>query len=594
MIDRLKIALSFGIGIVLVNTGLAIQKPVANTRPNILLVLTDDAGIGDFGCNGNPLVKTPNLDKLAARSTRFTNFHVSPVCAPTRSSIMTGKYAETTGVYDTYNGGATMATEEVTIAELLRENGYQTGIFGKWHLGDNFPFRPMDQGFTESFVFRGGGIGQPGDFDNYFAGDSAYFNPVIYRNEQRVKTKGYCSDVFTEEAISFVRKNKGKPFFAYLAFNAPHTPLQVPTAYSDKYKNLTSLDFKKGGILPTPAMTEKDMEDARKVYGMMTNIDDNVGRLLKELENQNLLQNTIVVFMSDNGPQQNRYRMGLRGKKGQVYMGGIKSPCWISLPGILPENREFGQMTAHIDLLPTLLDLCGISLPDKQAIDGSSMLPLLKKDDTAFKNRTLFFEWGRGFPIPYQNFAAMNSHYKLVANTNHQEGLEGFELFDMETDAAESRNILKENGTIAANLRKEMQTWYLKTASHPNNRKLHAAIVGTKFENPVVLNRNDAKGALGIWNQEEIFGYWDIAVAEAGTYSISAKFISELKETGTLFVRLYPFQYATSSAGKTDQISLKNAYLNPGNYRLEIYFQTKSGKSIFPLYTSIEKTDTKP
>jgi len=594
MKNPLLVLFAAGLGISGVSNTLALDKPLKSNRPNILLILTDDAGIGDFGCNGNPLVQTPNLDKLAARSTRFTNFHVSPVCAPTRSSLMTGKYAETTGVYDTYNGGAIMATEELTIAEILRDNGYQTGIFGKWHLGDNYPFRPMDQGFTESFVFRGGGIGQPGDFDNYFAGDSAYFNPVIYRNEKKVKTKGYCSDVFTNEAISFVRKNKNVPFFGYLAFNAPHTPLQVPAEYSDRYKNLTSADFKKGGKLPTPAMTDKEMEDARKVYGMMTNIDDNVGRLLKELEDQKILQNTIVLFLSDNGPQQNRYRMGLRGKKGQVYEGGIQSPCWISLPGILPGNQEIGQMTAHIDLLPTLLDLCDIHLPGNKAIDGRSMLPLLKKDDTSFKNRTLFFEWVRGFPIPYQNFAAMNEKYKLVGNTFQQDGLEGFELFDISTDPTESRNILLENRTVAENLKKEMHTWYLTTVSHPNNHKVQAAIVGTKFENPVVLNRNDAKGAPGIWNQEEIFGYWDIAVAEAGTYTITAKFISELKETGTLFVRLYPFQYATSSAGKTDQISLGNAHLDPGNYRLEIYFQTKSGKSIFPLYTTIEKTDTKP
>ena len=571
----------------------ATSHPVKNNRPNILLILTDDAGIGDFGYNGNPLVQTPHLDQLAARSTRFTNFHVSPVCAPTRSSIMTGRYAETTGVYDTYNGGAIMATEETTIAEILRDNGYQTGIFGKWHLGDNYPFRPIDQGFTSSFVFKGGGVGQPGDFDNYFAGDSAYFNPVIYRNEKKVKTKGYCSDVFTDEAISFVRKNKNDPFFAYLAFNAPHTPLQVPAEYSDRYKNLTALDFKKGGKLPSPAMTEKEMEDARKVYGMMSNIDDNVGRLLMELGNQNLLQNTIVLFMSDNGPQQNRYKMGLRGKKGQVYQGGIQSPCWISLPGVLPENREIGQMTAHIDLLPTLLELCGIGLPDKLAIDGKSMLPLLKKQDAAFRDRTLFFEWGRGFPIPYQNFTAMNSQYKLVANTTRQEGLEGFELFNIQTDPAESKNILIDNRAVAENLKQEMATWYLKTVRHPNNRKLHAPIIGTKFENPVVLNRNDAKGAMGIWNQEEIFGYWDIAVAEAGTYSITAKFIGEIRESGTLFLKMYPFQYATQSSGKTDLITLDNVRLDRGQYRLEIFFQTKSGKSIFPLYTSIEKTNTK-
>ncbi len=590
MIKPFVVVFVAGLGIVGGNAISAINKPVSNNKPNVILILTDDAGIGDFGFNGNPLVQTPNLDKLAARSTRFTNFYVSPVCAPTRSSIMTGKYAETTGVYDTYNGGAIMATEEVTIAEILKENGYRTAIFGKWHLGDNYPFRPVDQGFTESFVFKGGGMGQPGDYDNYFAGDSAYFNPVMYRNEEKVRTKGYCSDIFTDEAIRFVRDNKSRPFFAYLAFNAPHTPLQVPSAYSDRYKNLTANDLKSAGKHPSPAMTEKDMEDARKVYAMMTNIDDNIGRLLKELESQDLLNNTVLLFLSDNGPQQNRYRMGLRGKKSQVYQGGIKVPCLISLPGTFPENKEISQTVAHIDLLPTLLELCKIRLPEKLVIDGRSMLPLLNNNESAFKNRTLFFEWGRGFPIPYQNFTAMNDRYKLVGNTYLQRGTEGFELFDLLNDPSESKNILNENKQIAEKLKQEMEDWYFMTVKHPNNRKVQAAIVGTKFENPVVLNRNDAKGAPGIWAQEEIFGYWDIAVAEAGIYSVAARFISEIKEPGTLYVKMYPFQYATDSPGKTDLISLKNLHLDAGNYRLEIYYQTKSGKSIFPLFTSIERT----
>jgi len=569
----------------------AINKPLGKDQPNVILILTDDAGIGDFGFNGNPLVKTPNLDKLAARSTRFTNFYVSPVCAPTRASIMTGRYAETTGVYDTYNGGAIMATEEVTIAEILKDNGYQTAIFGKWHLGDNYPFRPVDQGFTESFVFKGGGMGQPGDYDNYFAGDSAYFNPVMCRNEKKVKTKGYCSDIFTDEAIRFVRNNKSRPFFAYLAFNAPHTPLQVPSAYSDRYKNLTAADLKTAGKYPSPAMTDKDMEDARKVYAMMTNIDDNIGRLLKELENQDLMKNTVLLFLSDNGSQQNRYRMGLRGKKTQVYQGGIKVPCLISLPGTFPENKEISQPVAHIDLLPTFLELCKIRLPEKLVIDGRSMLPLLKDDPKAFKNRTLFFEWGRGFPIPYQNFTAMNERYKLVGNTYLQSGTEGFELFDLQGDPSESKNILDENKPIAEKLKQEMEDWYFTTVKHPNNRKVQAAIVGTIFENPVVLNRNDAKGAPGIWAQEEIFGYWDIAAAEAGTYSVTARFINEIREPGTLYLKMYPFQYATDSSGQTDLVSLENIRLSAGNYRLEIYFQTKSGKNIFPLYTSLERTD---
>lgn len=557
-------------------------------HPNVILILTDDAGIGDFGFNGNPLIKTPNLDQLAARSTRFTNFFVSPVCAPTRSSLLTGKFSQTTGVYDTYNGGAVMATEEITLAEILRDNGYQTGIFGKWHLGDNYPYRPIDQGFSESFVFKGGGIGQPGDYDNYFKFDSAYFNPVMYLNEKKATTEGYCSDVFTDEALRFIRAEKNKPFFVYLSFNAPHTPLQVPEKYELLYKNLNQDDFSKLPGSP-PNMTEKDLDAARKIYGMMTNIDDNIGRLLKELKDQDLIDNTIVIFLSDNGPQQNRYKMGLRALKGSVYQGGIKTPCLIHFPGTLPENREIATTAAHIDLLPTILDLCNIHTPENSRIEGRSLIPLLEGFDQEFRNRTLFFEWGRGFPIPYRNFAAMKDGYKLVGNTDHQSGLEGFELFDLTATPDESKNIITENQEKAQSIKTELDKWYFKTVSHPNNRRVYPAIAGTKHENPVVLNRNDAKGSAGIWEQEEIFGYWDVRIAAPGKYTVKANFIKELKEPGTLYLKMNPYQYAANSQGMTGEISIPDVFLDANDYRLEIYFQTKSGKMIFPLFTSILK-----
>lgn len=557
-------------------------------QPNVILILTDDAGIGDFGFNGNPLIQTPSLDQLAARSTRFTNFFVSPVCAPTRSSLLTGKFSQTTGVYDTYNGGAVMATEEITLAEILRDHGYHTGIFGKWHLGDNYPYRPVDQGFSESFVFKGGGIGQPGDHDNYFKSDSAYFNPVMYLNEKKLTTKGYCSDVFTTEALRFIRAGKNKPFFLYLAFNAPHTPLQVPEKYASVYQNLNAGDFSK---LPgSPAnMTAKEVDAARKVYGMMTNVDDNIGRLMQELKDQDLISSTIVIFLSDNGPQQNRYKMGLRALKGSVYQGGIKSPCLIHFPGTLPENREIAATAAHIDLLPTILDLCAIEKPEHSQIEGLSLVPLLEGNDQEFRNRTLFFEWGRGFPIPYRNFAAMKGGYKLVGNTDQQAGLEGFELFDLTATPDESKNTITENREKAQSLKAELEKWYLKTVTHQNNRRIYPAIAGTEHENPVVLNRNDAKGSAGIWEQEEIFGYWDVRLATPGSYTVTANFIKELKEPGTLYLKMYPFQYAANSKGMTGEISISDVFLDATDYRLEIYFQTNSGKLIFPLTCSVLK-----
>lgn len=564
----------------------AVPFSSSTKQPNVIIILTDDAGIGDFGFNGNNLIKTPHLDQLAARSTRFTNFFVSPVCAPTRASIMTGKFSQTTGVYDTYNGGAVMATEEITLAEILRDNGYQTGIFGKWHLGDNYPYRPVDQGFLQSFVFKGGGVGQPGDHDNYFKFDSAYYNPTMYLNEKKVSTKGYCSDIYTDEALRFIRSETDKPFFVYLAFNAPHTPLQVPEKYELMYKSLTLDDFSKLPGSPQN-MTEKDLDAARKIYGMMTNVDENVGRLMDELKNKDLLDNTIVIFLSDNGPQQNRYKMGLRALKGSVYHGGIKTPCLIHFPKALPANREIATTAAHIDLLPTILDLCRINSPAESNIDGRSLIPLIASNDQEFRRRTLFFEWGRGFPIPYRNFAVMKGNYKLVGNTDHQSGLDGFELFDLSTGQDEAKNILSENHEKAQSLKAELEKWYLETVSHPNNRRVYPAIAGTNHENPVVLNRNDAKGSPGIWEQDEIFGYWDVRIATSGKYSVRANFIKELKEPGTLYLKMYPHQYAVNSQGNTSELSINEAFISKGDYRLEIYFQTKSGKNIFPLTCSV-------
>ncbi|MGB5553810.1 MAG: sulfatase-like hydrolase/transferase, partial [Flavobacteriaceae bacterium] len=228
-----------------------------NDSPNIILIITDDQGYGDLGANGNPHVKTPNIDAFAKESLRFNNFYVSPVCAPTRSSLMTGRYSLRTGVRDTYNGGAIMATSEITLAELLKEANYRTGIFGKWHLGDSYPSRPMDQGFDESVVHLSGGMGQVGDFTTWFKGDRSYFDPVLWHNGAQEAYEGYCSDIFTDKALEFITKKSDTPFFCYLSFNAPHTPLQVPDKYYQKYR---AIDPSKGfdNSLPFTEMSEKD------------------------------------------------------------------------------------------------------------------------------------------------------------------------------------------------------------------------------------------------------------------------------------------------------------------------------------------------
>ncbi|MCK5370955.1 MAG: arylsulfatase, partial [Cyclobacteriaceae bacterium] len=421
------------------------KQAIANL-PNVILIMTDDQGIGDFGFMGNPYVKTTNLDKLASQSLNLTNFYVSPVCAPTRASLMTGRYSERTGVYDTYNGGAIMSQDEVTMAEVLKENGYKTGIFGKWHLGDNYPYRPIDQGFDEALVHRGGGIGQPGDFANYFAKDSSYFNPVLFHNGVAQKSSGYCSDVFTNGAINFINSNisveNGQPFFVYLSFNAPHTPLQVPGEYLNQYKNIEfdvdSFAIKDKAV---ESMTDKDKEAARRVYAMVTNIDDNIGKIMQLLHEKNLEENTIVVFLTDNGPQHKRYKLGLRKRKSSVYGGGVRVPCMIRYPKKYPDKQDLDIRLAHIDLLPSILDLCGLNQPDHN-IDGRSFEKANGSNFNAFSERTLFFEWGRGFPIKYKNFSALKGDYKLVGNTGSDSEISNFELFNVKSDPFENTNLV--------------------------------------------------------------------------------------------------------------------------------------------------------
>jgi len=573
----------------------SLNRKVALNPPNVILIMTDDQGIGDFGFNGNPYVKTPNLDKLAAQSLNLTNFYVSPVCAPTRASLMTGRFNERTGVYDTYNGGAIMSDTEITMAEILKENGYETGIFGKWHLGDNYPYRPSDQGFDVSVVHRAGGMGQPGDVMNYFAGDSAYFNPVLFKNDLPVQTKGYCSDVFTEETINFIRKNQegksGKPFFAYLAFNAPHVPLQLPEKYYNMYKNL---QFKADsfGVFDEAVnkMTPAEIEAARKVYGMVTNIDDNIGKLIQSLKEQGIYDKTILVFLSDNGPQQNRYKLGLRERKSSVFGGGVRVPCLIHYPAKFKEKQELDLTLAHIDLLPSILDLCGIIEPEHK-IDGMSFFSKDEAKLSRFKNRTLFFEWGRGFLIKYRNFAALNGNYKLVGNTGSDSGIEDFELFNIKNDPKEKNNVLKENIGIATALKNEMDAWYDEIVSEKNNKKIYPAFIGTRHENPVILNRNDAKGTQVAWTQDNVLNYWEVKAPEDGMYNITYHFIEPVIEGGKACLQMYPYNLVSENNATISEWTFKNVKIGKGNYRIEPYYQTNKGKYIFPFYLSIKRMD---
>ena len=499
-------------------------------QPNIVLVMTDDQGYGDFGFTGNPVLRTPHLDALAAQSATVERFYVSPVCTPTRASLMTGRYNYRTRAIDTYIGRAMMEPEEVTVAEMLRDAGYATGIFGKWHLGDAYPMRAMDQGFEESLVHRGGGIGQPSDPPG---GEGKYTDAVLFRNGQREETTGYCTDVYFDAAFDFMERAvaEGRPFFAYVPTNAPHGPFHdVPKDWLEHYRQV---DLSAALADPEQA-SEQDLDRLARSYAMISNIDENVGRLMTRLEELGLAENTLVVFLVDNGPDRDRYNAGLRGRKGTVFEGGIRSPLLARWPGRLPAGGEpVDRIAAHIDIAPTLLDAAGVEPPAGLHLDGRSLLGLLaggganggsdgNRDGgtAAWPDRTLYFQFHRGDePTAFRSFAAVGQRYKLVHPSPRGEGdWDGeldLELYDLLADPAESRNLIagtraarsappatsaaspssgsRDDPTaVAAAMSAAYLEWFEDVSStRPDNYAPPRIVVGTDHEPVTVLTRQD-------------------------------------------------------------------------------------------------------
>lgn len=567
-----------------------VSKAQERNHPNVIIIITDDQGYGDLGATGNPHVKTPVIDTFSKNNIRFNNFYVSPVCAPTRSSLMTGRYSLRTGIRDTYNGGAIMASNEVTIAEMLKQANYKTGIFGKWHLGDNYPSRPSDQGFDESLIHLSGGMGQVGDITTYFKGDTSYFDPVLWHNNQKEQYTGYCSDIFANEAIKFIEKHKAAPFFCYLAFNAPHTPLQVPEKYYQQYKAIDPASGFDNDTRPFPNMTEKDKEDARKVYAMVNNIDDNIGKLLKKLEDLNIADNTLIIFMTDNGPQQARYVGGMRGRKGHVYQGGVRVPFYMKLPLPQTNNKDIETVTAHIDVMPTIAEICHVNLPLSKKIDGKSLLPLILGDKASWVDRSLFFYWTRRYPELYNNMSLLKGRLKLVGNTSYNAPIENFELYNLEKDPYEQNNIIIEDMTMATSLKGEIDEIYNELLTSENLLHQPRIIVGSENENPIFLNRNDAGGQRGIWAQEEIYGKWKVKINE-GLYNIKYKFIKPVNTNGVMYLETGAYtKQMLNVKESTDVIEMKNVFLPELDCDL-IPFYADGSKNIFPFWVEMEKID---
>lgn len=506
------------------------RKAAVQDRPNVILIMTDDQGYGDFGFTGNPVIQTPNMDALAKRSARMTNFYVSPVCAPTRACLMTGRYNYRTRAIDTYIGRAMMEPEEVTIAEILRDNGYNTGIFGKWHLGDNYPMRPQEQGFEEVLVIRGGGIGQPSDPPG---GEGKYTDPILFHNGKQVQEEGFCTDIYFEQGLTWMEKvhQTGKNFFLYLPTNAPHSPFKdVPQELYQYYKkmDLGSDRFPQdtGHQLPKKIDTDK----LARIYAMITNIDQNIGKLFNRLNQLGLTENTIVMFLVDNGPNGDRYVAGMRGRKTMVYEGGIRSPFFVQWRGRLKAGDASDRISAHIDVLPTILEACGVDLPAGLKIDGRSLLPLLERKKVSWPDRYLVIQSHRGNqPVRYHNFAIRNQRWKLLhASRFGKENFTGkpkFELYDMKNDPLEMTDIANQHPEIVRQMKNAYDAWF-DDVSHtrPDNYAPPRIYLGTSYENPVVLTRQDWRHVKGRPWGKNSNGFWMLYAASSGDYEVRLLF----------------------------------------------------------------------
>lgn len=483
------------------STASALEESASRDRPNVILVMTDDQGYGDFGVMGNPVLETPRLDTLARNSARMDRFYVCPVCSPTRAGLMTGRYHYRTRVVDTWVGRSMMDPDEVTVAELLQEAGYRTGIFGKWHLGDCHPLRPMDQGFDESLVHFGGGLAQPSEPPE---NQRRYTDPILVHNGTEVTTEGYCTDVYFDAALAFIDqcREQNQPFFVYLPTNAPHGPFHdVPEELRRKYVALGAKD------------------QVARIYAMIENIDQNVGRLRDRLEEWDLAQNTLFLFLQDNGPNGQRHNAGLRGQKSHVYEGGIRSVFWAHWPERFDADTTSDRVAGYIDVMPTILEAAGAPVPDSLHLDGRSLLPLLEGSANAdWPDRTLFLQVHRGnTPRSGHHFAAVGQRFKLVRSSGFgaprpdRPDDAPWELYDLASDPGEQHDVAAQHAEEAQALRDAYEHWFQDVSStRPDNYAPPRIVLGNGAPAFTRLSKQDWRVPdAGGWGD---FGTWHLRV----------------------------------------------------------------------------------
>ena len=479
--------------------------------PNVIVILTDDQGWGDLSRHGNPNLSTPNIDALARSGAALDHFYVCAVCSPTRAEFLTGRYHTRMGVYSTSSGGERFNADEITIAEYFREHGYATAAYGKWHSGMQYPYHPNARGFDDYYGFCSGHWGN-------------YYSPILEHNGRIVRGEGFIVDDFTSHAIDFIDKHRDEPFFVYLPLNTPHSPMQVPDKYWERFKDKDIVPD------PEPANAKKqNLIHTRAALAMCENIDDNVGRLVEHLESTDRIENTIIVYFSDNGPNGSRFNGGLRGRKGSTTEGGLRSPGIIRFDKVIRPGTTIGQVTSAIDLMPTLLDLAGLPVEFRKPIDGVSFVPLLQSHTAAWKDRTMFSAWKTKASI-------RTEQYRMQ--------LTG-ELYDIQADPRETIDLSKKKPKVAAELSKELKQWILETASDPNeNRPFTLAHPDAKFTQ---LPARDAVARGGIarsnkfpncsffhdWRSTDDRITWDVEVLSEGEYEVEMYYAVDQADVGS-------------------------------------------------------------
>lgn len=493
-------------------SGCSSEHKQTNTtqKPNIIIIMSDDQGWGDLSLTGNKNLYTPHIDLLAAKGAQFSHFYVSPVCSPTRAEFLTGRYHPRCGVYSTSEGGERINLDEATIAEAFKKAGYATAAYGKWHNGMQYPYHPKGRGFDEFYGFCSGHWGN-------------YFSPQLEHNGKLVKGEGFIIDDLTEKAMGFIDTNKNNPFFLYIPYNTPHSPMQVPDRWWNKFKDK---ELKMRADDPKA----EDINFTRAALAMCENIDWNVGRIISKLKELNLEKNTIVVYLSDNGPNRWRWNGGMKGRKGSTDEGGIRSPLIIQWPEVIPAGSQIGEIAGSIDLFPTLADLAGIPYQTQKPLDGVSLKPLLLQQSPSWNERLLFSHWdGR--------VSVRNERFRL----DHQG-----KLFNIRNDPGQERDISVNEPQVVAQLSKAVESWkgeMLQNLSVDNrplpvghsdfNYTQLPARDGKSHGNIVRSNQYPNSSFFTNWKSLDDRIIWEVEVLTTADYQVEVYYSCPAKDVGS-------------------------------------------------------------